>query len=166
MIPVLFSFFSINNPVDQAVAFRFHTCYRNRRHANGKWLGVINGLSVVEFYIEENIGEREPRDYIASQTPLSVQQNQRNQSKHAQYPIMLKKTTSEKYCLALLVPTGRNNNTIRSLTITPFSSPERDVVISEGHFLMSKPSCDLGYLRADINVRANCELPLQSNKLI
>ncbi|EXX75980.1 hypothetical protein RirG_037160 [Rhizophagus irregularis DAOM 197198w] len=84
MIPVLFSFFSINNPVDQAVAFRFHTCYRNRRHANGKWLGVINGLSVVEFYIEENIGEREPRDYIASQTPLSVQQNQRNQSKHAQ----------------------------------------------------------------------------------
>uniref|UniRef100_U9UCQ5 Uncharacterized protein n=1 Tax=Rhizophagus irregularis (strain DAOM 181602 / DAOM 197198 / MUCL 43194) TaxID=747089 RepID=U9UCQ5_RHIID len=127
MIPVLFSFFSINNPVDQAVAFRFHTCYRNRRHANGKWLGVINGLSVVEFYIEENIGEREPRDYIASQTPLSVQQNQRNQSKHAQ-------------------------------TITPFSSPERDVVISEGHFLMSKPSCDLGYLRADINVRVTSEI--------
>ncbi|CAB4375074.1 unnamed protein product [Rhizophagus irregularis] len=112
-----------------AVAFRFHTCYRNRRHANGKWLGVINGLSVVEFYIEENIGEREPRDYIASylfnktnainQNMRSVSEDSLNMNHATVDPIMLKKTTSEKYCLALLVPTGRNNNTIRSLYV-PF----------------------------------------------
>ncbi|RGB39780.1 hypothetical protein C1646_754140 [Rhizophagus diaphanus] len=126
----LISFFSINNPVDQAVAFRFHTCYRNRRNANGKWLGVVNGLSVVEFYIEENIGEREPRDYIASQTLLSVQQNQRNQSKHAQCergfikyepatvdPIIVEENYFGEILSSITCTTGRNNNTIRSLYV-------------------------------------------------